>query len=126
MPAKWIMFKPEARTTPVGIGRLSRISRVVVDTAPNLHGDTVFITSMNDSEVHIAGSLHDVNAAFDIRTHPNPDGTPRLGCILDKQIDTAAKVWLGHIKRFLAVEDPGWEGQYEAQKQHIHLEFDPK
>lgn len=123
MPALYIGFKEGVRCTIGGLRRMQVPFGVLLDTAPPLHEDTVYVTSMCDSfDTHISElTMHAANAAWDIRTHPAPTGEPRVGSILEADIDQAAKVWIERSRKLLG---PGWQFLYEPQKKHIHLEFD--
>lgn len=81
---------------------------VARETAPDLHDQTVWVTSGNDS-THMKGSKHYDNEAFDIRTHNVLDG--REACTL----------WINRMKESL-----GANYDVVLEKDHIHVEFDPK
>jgi hypothetical protein len=86
-----------------------RIVDVARETAPMLEGATVWITSANDSE-HMEGSLHFENRAYDIRV---------WNIIGD--IDYEAQLWTERMQ--VALGDD-YDVIYE--KDHIHVEFQPK
>jgi len=87
---------------------IRKILDVARETAPDLHDQTVWVTSGNDS-THMKGSKHYVNEAFDIRTHNVMEG------------HEASKMWVQRMKENLGVA-------YDVvlEKDHIHVEFDPK
>jgi hypothetical protein len=77
-------------------------------TAPRLDDDTVWITSANDG-VHMEGSLHYKNRAFDIRTRNVTEGV------------TAQKSWTRKVRKVL-----GKDYDVVFEKDHIHVEYQPK
>ena len=81
---------------------------VARETAPDLSDDHVWITSGNDS-THMKGSKHYTNEAFDVRTLNLIDGRD------------AAKLWTTRIREAL-----GLKYQVVLEKDHIHVEYDPK
>ena len=122
MSAKFIGFKEGVTISPCGLARMVMPFGVICDAAPALYEDTVFITSMNDSKAHsIDLSMHYASAAWDIRTHPADGGEMRTGCIIAPGIDQEAKFWIIRARKLLG---PGWQFLYEADKKHIHLEYD--
>lgn len=88
-------FDPEIR----------RMLDVARETAPELHDQTVWVTSANDS-THMKGSKHYVNEAFDIRTFNLMD-------------HDAVSEWVRKMKESLGVN-------YDIvlEKDHIHIELD--
>ena len=122
MAAKWISFKETVR-----IGKFNeqslRFFDAIVDTAPPLQGDTVVVTSVNDS-AHRPASAHYSNDGWDIRTHPSSMNPNRLGSIIavDEQTrDLIAARWVDHLRRRLGSE---FDVIYEGDKFHIHGELD--
>ena len=87
---------------------IRKILDVARETAPDLHDQTVWVTSGNDS-THKKNSKHYSNEAFDIRTLNLIDGRD------------AAIQWVTRMKEGLGVK-------YDVvlEKDHIHVEFDPK
>lgn len=81
---------------------------VARETAPDLHDQTVWVTSANDSG-HMRGSKHYTNEAFDIRTR-NVNGG-HAECV----------AWRDSMKEGL-----GADYDVILEKDHIHVEFDPK
>jgi len=106
---KTLKFKP---TVKINGRHFDPEIRFMVDvareTAPDLTDQTVWVTSGNDS-THKKNSKHYSNEAFDIRTLNLIDGRD------------AAIQWVTRMKEGLGVK-------YDVvlEKDHIHVEFDPK
>ena len=88
-----------------------RIIDVARETAPMLEKGTVWVTSANDSE-HMEGSLHFANKAFDIRIKNIIGGI---------EFPLAAKAWAERMQVAL-----GDDYDVVLEKDHIHVEFQPK
>lgn len=85
-----------------------RIIQVAREEAPDLQGNSVWITSANDS-THMEGSLHYKNRAFDIRTRNVIEG------------HTSARVWQTKMQLKLGIDY-----QIILESDHLHCELDPK
>jgi hypothetical protein len=85
-----------------------RIIDVARETAPMMEKGTVWVTSANDSE-HGEGSLHFQNRAFDIRIKNIISGPH------------AARGWAERMQVAL-----GDDYDVLLEKDHIHVEYDPK
>lgn len=130
MPAKWISFKPEVRLTPAGAALAAKLLAIAADCAPELHGEVLVVTSANDSK-HKDDSQHYASAAWDMRTHPNDDGSARPGAIVVSQtlsaderakaIDAQATRWAKRIQKRMGAP---YQVIYEAAKMHVHAEVD--
>ena len=77
-------------------------------TAPDTSDSCVWVTSANDS-THMKTSRHYSNEAFDIRTSNVLEG------------EEAVQKWADNIKKEL-----GKDYDVINEKNHLHLEFDPK
>ena len=85
---------------------MTRIVDALRVTAPKLSDNAVWITSANDGK-HMAGSLHYKNRAFDVR--------------IWNILDDTAEAWVGRLKAML-----GKDYDIVLEKDHIHLEYQPK
>lgn len=122
MPAKWLAFKDTVRTTGFNPNVLE-ILRAAKDCAPDLSGDTVVVTSLNDS-THSPTSAHYSDDGVDIRTHPTSPTVTRLGAIIPHQgetLDEVADRWTEMMSRRLG---KNYDVIYEKAKRHIHVEYD--
>ncbi len=86
-----------------------RIIDVARETAPMMEKGTVWITSANDS-MHMEGSLHFNNRAFDIRIWNI------LGHVQDE-----ARLWAERMQVAL-----GDDYDVLLEADHLHVEWDPK
>jgi hypothetical protein len=86
-----------------------RIIEVACATAPSLIDNSVVITSANDG-VHMKGSKHGTNEAFDIR----------ISNIAIKDNGKIARRWAADMQVML-----GSDYDVILEKDHIHAEYDP-
>lgn len=86
-----------------------KIVEAARETAPSLEKETVWITSANDS-LHMDRSLHYKNRAFDIRIYN-----------IVNDVDSEAVSWAERMQKAL-----GNNYDVVKEKDHIHVEFDPK
>ena len=132
MPARWISWKPEVRVTPASLALAEQYLRVAAECAPELHDQTLVLTSGGEpAGGHQPDSMHYAQAAWDIRTHPNDDGTPRTGAIVSPAgmggpqlvdfIDNEAARWARRIQKRLGAPH---QVVYEKPRRHIHAEID--
>lgn len=120
-----LKFKPQVRFTVENLEECAvAILRAVASTAPdNLYGNTVFVTSANDS-VHKDGSLHYSGRAFDLRTEPLPSGAARVGAVMafgSEAREKEIRWWCQRIRAQL-----GDDYDVVQEIDHIHVEYDPK
>jgi hypothetical protein len=121
MPAKWIAFKPECRCTPGSLPLVTELVRIAAECAPELHEDTLVVSSMGEGPSHKPGSMHYAGAAVDIRTHPNDDGSARTGSVLDPGLDAAIERWATVIRKRSGASR---QAIYEKERKHLHIEID--
>ena len=129
MSAKFIVLKSDGVRLDAARAYLAAEAFLALALhAPELCGDSVTITSANDSS-HKKGSLHYVGAAWDVRTHPTFDAEgseiPRHGAIMaasELDRDESAQFWADQVGKFLGDR---WDVIYERKGRHIHVEYDP-
>ena len=120
MPVKWIAFKDSCRVTPGSLRLAAELLFLAAECAPELHGDTLIVTSLADGTEHKPGSMHYAGAAVDVRTHPNDDGSPRIGAIVG-DVDATAARWATAIRKRAG---SGRQAMYERERKHLHIELD--
>lgn len=132
MPAHRIKWKPEVSVTPGSFELAMIYQRVAAECAPELHDQTLVVTSASEPDGgHKLDSMHYAGAAWDIRTHPNDDGSPRTGSIvapaglsgaqLAEFLDNEAGRWARRIQKRLGAP---YQVVYEKPRRHIHAEID--
>ena len=115
MGAKWIAFKENVRCAGFTQRQLD-IIEAAQRSAPELIGDVVFITSIEDGN-HSTVSAHYYGGGVDIRTHGN-----REGAIVDKEnLNGTASAWCIRMRKILG---RNFQVIYEESNSHIHVEWD--
>ena len=115
MGAKWVGFKESVRCAGFNHVQLDIIEAARL-SAPELIGDVVVVTSLEDG-AHTSTSAHHYGGAVDIRTHGN-----REGGITDKgRLDQVASTWCIRMRKRLG---RNFQVVYEESKSHIHVEWD--
>lgn len=105
---------------------LDRIERAAWDSAPQLYGGVLVVTSANDSE-HMEGSAHYIDRALDLRfTGRRPGGIVVkvkhdnwVTFVQDQQDEAMA--WEKRLQEKLGDD---FDAVYEGD--HMHVEYDPR
>lgn len=116
-----VRFRETAQIDPKALvdGVLGQMILALVETAPPLIGDQLWITSANDSK-HGPNSLHYRDRALDVRCFGIRPGGIRLGLSAQSQ-EREARAWRDRLAAAL-----GDAFDVVCELDHIHLEYDPE
>ncbi len=118
-----IGFKPGVRLSIACLKFFAMAGEQILHTAPGMIGDTIIVTSCDDSR-HSPASFHYVGRALDVRCYGNRSGgvkpmvdAPNDGVLRNYQRPIAAK-WVDRLKQALG---PAFDVILESD--HIHIEY---